>query len=165
MADDDPVTSGEAAAVLALASFEETYRACYGRLTRVAHLILGSNEVAEEIVQDAFVALYPRFASVQSPEAYLRRTVVNGCRAWIRRKQTGYRLARPEVAITARAPELDETWAALDRLTPGQRTAVVLRYYGDLSLAEIAELTGTRVGTVKSQLHRALAQLKEVLAP
>jgi RNA polymerase sigma-70 factor (sigma-E family) len=165
MADDDPVTSGEAAAVLALASFEETYRACYRRLTRVAHLILGSNEVAEEIVQDAFVALYPRFASVQSPEAYLRRTVVNGCRAWIRRKQTGYRLARPEVAITARAPELDETWAALDRLTPGQRTAVVLRYYGDLSLAEIAELTGTRVGTVKSQLHRALAQLKEVLAP
>jgi RNA polymerase sigma factor (sigma-70 family) len=165
MADDDPVTTGEAAAVLAPASFEETYRACYRRLTRVAHLILGSNEVAEEIVQDAFVALYPRFAAVQSPEAYLRRTVVNGCRAWIRRKQTGYRLARPEVATTARAPELDETWAALDRLTPGQRTLVVLRYYGDLSLAEIAELTGTRLGTVKSQLHRALVQLKDVLAP
>jgi len=99
MADDDPATTGDAAAVLAPASFEETYR------------------------------------------------------------------ARPEVAATARAPELDETWAALDRLTPGQRTAVVLRFYGDLPLAEIAELTGTRLGTVKSQLHRALAELKDVLAP
>jgi hypothetical protein len=53
MADDDPATTGEAAAVLVPASFEETYRACYRCLTRVAHLILGSNEVAEEIVQDA----------------------------------------------------------------------------------------------------------------
>jgi RNA polymerase sigma factor (sigma-70 family) len=143
MADDDPVTTGEAAAALAPASFEDTYRSCYRRLTRVAHLILGSNEVAEEIVQDAFVALYPRFAAVQSPEAYLHRTVVNGCRAWLRRGRPGVRLARPEVAATARAPELDETWAALDRLTPGQRTLVVLRYYGDLPLAEIAELTAS----------------------
>ena len=63
------------------------------------------------------------------------------------------------------AAELDETRAALDRLSPSQRTAVVLRFYGDLPLAEIAELTGSRLGTVKSQLHRAPAQLKDVLAP
>jgi DNA-directed RNA polymerase specialized sigma24 family protein len=71
-------------------------------------------------------------AAVQSPDAYLYRTVVNGCRAWIRRKQTGARLARPEATPPARAPELDETRAALDRLSPSQRTAVVLRFYGDL---------------------------------
>jgi DNA-directed RNA polymerase specialized sigma24 family protein len=71
----------------------------------------------------------------------------------------------PVRSYAAGPPELDETRAALDRLSPSQRTAVVLRFYGDLPLAEIAELTGNRLGTVKSQLHRALAQLKDVLAP
>jgi hypothetical protein len=67
-------------AVPAPASYEETYRSCYARLTRVAYLIIGSNEAAEEVVQDAFVALYPRFQRVRSPEAYLYRSVVNGSR-------------------------------------------------------------------------------------
>jgi RNA polymerase sigma factor (sigma-70 family) len=162
--DDDAMTANrEAGAVLSPPSFEETYRACYGQLTRVAHLITGSNEVAEEVVQDAFVALYPRYATVERPDGYLYRSVVNGCRTWIRRKQTGLRVVRPERAGVTAAPELDETWTALAGLSPHQRTVVVLRFYADLPLAEIGELMGCRTGTVKSQLHRALGQLKDVI--
>ena len=145
-------------------SFEATYRACYAQLTRVAHLITGSNEVAEEVVQDAFVALYPRFASIERPDGYLYRSVVNGCRTWIRRKQTAVRVLHPEPVRPADAPELDETWAALAGLSERQRAVVVLRYYADLPLAEIAALMGCRTGTVKSQLHRALDQLKDVIS-
>ncbi len=128
----------------------------------MAHLIVGSNEVAEEIVQDAFVAVYPRYGSVQTltlpaPHGGERLPGLDPSQA------DRWPAARADAA--GPAPELDETWAALDRLSPSQRTTVVLRFYGDLSLAEIAELTGSRLGTVKSQLHRALAQLKDVLAP
>ncbi|HET6949372.1 MAG TPA: sigma-70 family RNA polymerase sigma factor [Acidimicrobiales bacterium] len=154
---------GEVAKLRSPASFEDTYRASYGRLTRVAHLITGSNEVAEEVVQDAFVALYPRFDAVDNPDGYLYRSVVNGCRGLTRRRRTGLRLARQEPVPVADAPEVDETWAALGRLSPRHRAVVVLRFYADLPLAEIGELTGCRTATVKSQLHRALARLKEVL--
>lgn len=152
------------AADVASPSFEDTYRACYPQLTRVAHMITGSNEVAEEVVQDAFVALYPRFATVERPDGYLYRSVVNGCRTWIRRKQTAVRVLRPEPARPADAPEIDETWAALGRLSDRRRAVVVLRYYADLPLAEIAALLCCRTGTVKSQLHRALDQLKDVIS-
>jgi RNA polymerase sigma factor (sigma-70 family) len=60
--------------------------------------------------------------------------------------------------------EIDETWAVLAALAPRRRAVVVLRFYADLSLAEIAEVTGWTTGTVKSTLHRALADPKEVIA-
>lgn len=150
-------------AVPAPASYEETYRSCYARLTRVAYLIIGSNEAAEEVVQDAFVALYPRFQRVRSPEAYLYRSVVNGSRAWLRRRRIARRVGHAPVATEVAAPELDETREALDKLPPGRRAVVVLRFYADLSLAEIAEALGCGTGTVKSQLHRGLAQLRMVV--
>jgi RNA polymerase sigma factor (sigma-70 family) len=58
-------------------------------------------------------------------------------------------------------PELDETWGVLRRLPDRQRMAVVLRFYEDLSEAEIAELLGCRPGTVKSLIHRGLAKVKK----
>jgi RNA polymerase sigma factor (sigma-70 family) len=146
------------------ASFEATYRASYARLVRIAHLIMGSNDVAEEVVQDAFVALYPRFATVGDPDGYLYRSVVNGCRGRFRRKQVAPRLAAlREAARTVVQPEIDETWAALATLPPRRRAVVVLRFYADMPLAEIADVLGCRIGTVKSQLHRALAHLEDVI--
>jgi RNA polymerase sigma factor (sigma-70 family) len=162
--DDEAITAGgEVAAVLRPPSFEETYRASYRQLTQVAHLITGSNDVAEEVVQDAFVALYPRFATVDNPGGYLYRSVVNGCRTWMRRRDARVRLGRAEPLRVAKAPELDETWSALLGLSPRLRTVVVLRYYADLPLAQIGELVGCPTGTVKSQLHRALSQLRGVI--
>lgn len=146
-----------------VASYEQAYRACYGRLTRVAYLITGSNEAAEEVVQDAFVALYPRFTRVRSPEAYLYRSVVNGSRGWLRRRWMADRLGHRPVVTEVPAPELDETREALDQLPPGRRAVVVLRFYADLSLPEIAAALGCGTGTVKSQLHRGLAQLRKVI--
>ena len=163
--DDEAASGGDQAAapVLPVATFEETYRACYVRLTRVAHLLTGSNEVAEEVVQDAFVALYPRFGTVDNPGGYLYRSVVNGCRGWARRRAKADHLALAEPAKVAGAPELDETWAALAGLSARKRAIVVLRFYEDLPLAEIGEVLGCRTGTVKSQLHRALEQLGRVV--
>ena len=60
-------------------------------------------------------------------------------------------------------PELDETWRELRKLPPSQRAVIVLRFYEDMPLAEIAEQLGMPLGTVKSTLHRALSKLKETL--
>ena len=145
-------------------TFEDVYARSYRRMTRLAHLMTGSNGVAEEVVQDAFVALYRRFASVDDPEAYLYRSVANGCRARYRRKQVGDRLIRlREVRGAVDPPDVDETWAMLRRLSARRRAAVTLRYYADLPVAEIAEILGCRPATVRSLLHRGLADLKELL--
>lgn len=151
--------------VVAAATFEGVYRASYERMVRVAFLMTGANEVAEEVVQDAFVALFPRFESVVDPDGYLYRSVVNGCRSRHRRQAVAERLraARPPAAVIP--PEVDETWEALRMITPRRRSAIVLRYYADLPLADIARVLECSTGTVKSLLHRGLAQLKDVIEP
>jgi len=145
------------------ASYEDFYRANYARMVSVAHMLTGSNEAAEDVVQDAFVKLYPRFERVTDPAGYLYRSVVNGC--WSRRRRRQVVERYRHLTVPGRAPdtELDETWAALRHLQPRRRAAIVLRYYADLPLAEIARILECRPGTVKSMLHRALADLKEVL--
>jgi RNA polymerase sigma factor (sigma-70 family) len=147
----------------ARATFEDLYRTTYARMARVAYLITGSTDLAEEIVQDAFVALYPRFDTIDEPRGYLYRSVVNGCRARFRRKQVTDRLGRMRIVSEVEQPELDETRAALSRLSSQRRTVVILRYYADLRIDDIADLLGCRPGTVKSQLHRALAELKDLI--
>jgi DNA-directed RNA polymerase specialized sigma24 family protein len=144
-------------------AFEDVYRATYTRLLRAAHMMSGSNETAEEVVQDAFVQLYPRFATVRDPAGYLYRSVVHGCRARHRRRLVLDRLRPPLPPRDVGPPEIDETWAVLRGLSSRQRAVVVLRFYADLPLADIAQALDCPIGTVKSLLHRALAQLKEVL--
>jgi RNA polymerase sigma-70 factor (sigma-E family) len=151
-------------------SFEDVYRADYGRLVRAARRRTGSSQTAEEVVQDAFVALYPRFAQVErtgDPVRYVYRSVVNGCVSHHRRRGVAERLQHLVPPAEAHGPpqeiEIDETWLAIQRLPQRRRDVIVLRYYEDLSLADIAERLGCEVGTVKSMLHRALAQLREIL--
>ena len=113
----------------------------------------------------AFVGLYRRFGDVDDPSGYLYRSVVNGCGA--RRRHSGvvhralHLLASPD-EVTSR---IDETWSALRHLPPRRRAVVVLRFYADLPLKDIAGVLGCSTGTVKSTLHRALADLKEVVEP
>jgi RNA polymerase sigma-70 factor (sigma-E family) len=146
-------------------TFEDFYRRDYPRMVRVAHLLTGSNETAEDVVQDAFVQLYPRFGTVGDAGGYIYRSVVNGCWSRQRHRRVVERLRHLTAQPDAVTSEIDETWAALGRLSPRRRAVVVLRFYADLPLTDIAEILDCRLGTVKSMLHRALAELKEVIAP
>jgi len=142
-------------------TFEELFERERQPMVRLAYLITSSRAGAEELVHDAFVEVYQRWPQLDRPGAYLRTCVVNRA---IRQKKRGRRrvvdLRREETVEHG----YDHTFAALDGLVPRARAMVVLRYYAEMSQAEIAELLGVPVGTVKSGLHNALAELKKVLS-
>ena len=145
-------------------AFAGLYHEQFRPMVRLAYLLVGSTDDARDIVQDAFVGLHRRFDRVDEPVAYLRRSVVNGCRSHHRR------LARRRSAVIARGDDRVELGArelldALAALPHRQRAALVLRYDHDLSDAEIAALLGCRPGTVASLAHRGLARLREVITP
>lgn len=147
-------------------TFDELFVRERGPMVRVAYLICGSTAVAEEVVHDAFVTTYERWGRLDNPGGYLRRSVVNAALRSKARSQTGQRLAAVSVAArrdTAREP-FDHTLDAVRRLAPRARALIVLRYYDQLTTDEIADTLDIPAGTVKSGLHRALAELREVLA-
>ena len=142
-------------------SFEHTYAAERDRLVRLAHLLTGSVAVGEEIVQEAFISLRARWDVVDNPAAYARTAVVNLARSNQRRQRLERGHAERLRPASALPPELDETWRIIRRLPADQRAVIVLRFYEDLSLAQIAKELDRPLGTVKSLLHRALKRLKE----
>jgi RNA polymerase sigma factor (sigma-70 family) len=139
----------------------------YGRqrqsMVRLARLLTGSFEIAEELVQEAFVKLQLSPTVAENPDSYLRAVVTNLSWGYLRRRRLE-RAFRPHDRIVVPAPEIDETWAVVCRLPFRQRAVLALRYYEDLSEAEIADILGCRIGTVKSSHHRALATLKRQLS-
>ena len=132
-------------------------------MVRLAHVITGSNEVAEEIVQEAFVRLHARWAVVENPPAFLRTVVTNLCRTEVKRSRAERRRT-PRAVDSIGEPELDETWARVCALPFRQRAVLALRYYADLPEAEIARILKCRLGTVKSAHHRAIANLRKELS-
>lgn len=143
------------------ASAAELFAVSYPSLVRLAGLVTNSQAVAEEVVQDAFLQLHQRWASVANPEAYVRRAVVNGSRSALRRQAVARRhapaLARPE----GHSPAHDHVWDVIRRLPTRQRTALVLRFYADWPEGDIAGAMGCRPATVRSLVHRALQTLRE----
>ena len=140
----------------------ELYRQEYAPMVRLAHLITGSNEVAEDVVQDSFVKMYRSWDRAVQPGAYLRMIVVNGCRTWHRRRRMERdRMPRPQPEAVE--PESRELLDALAGLAVRQRAALVLRFYADLSEADVAEALGCRPGTAKSLVHRGLRELEKVI--
>jgi RNA polymerase sigma-70 factor (sigma-E family) len=144
-------------------SFDDVYRRESVAMVRLAVLLVGSHEQAEEIVQDAFAQLFERWDGIDRPGAYLRTCVVNGCRRAHRRRRLDGRAAGSVTGPLAADLGADHLADALAALPPRRRAAVVLRYYLDLPEAEIARALGVRPGTVKSLLHRGLAQLREAV--
>lgn len=142
--------------------FRAVYEADVGRLVRLAHLITGSNAAAEDLVHDVFLAAFDRWDRIDDPHGYLYRAVVNRSRSFLRRRRNEL-TRRPESTGVAVAPEVDEMWTALARISPRRRTALVLRYYADLPIDEIADLMNARPGTVRSLIHRGHESLREVL--
>ena len=130
---------------------------------RLATVLTGDRAVAEELVQEALLEVVQRWDDIDNPEGYLRTVVVNRCRNHQRRMGVGRRRTPPPPPLTVDGPELDGMWTALAGLQPRRRTALVLRYYEDLPIAEIARLLDCRPGTVSSLLHRGLADLRKVI--
>ena len=148
-------------------SFEDCYRDCHDALVRVAFLLTGSLEVAQDVVQDAFVRLHGKWLGVREPEAYLRRSVVNGCRSQQRRaaRERAHRERERPVAITHDGLDHGDLDDALAALPYRQRAALVLRFFDDLSEAQTADALGCRPGTVGSLVHRGIEQLRRTIEP
>jgi RNA polymerase sigma-70 factor (sigma-E family) len=161
--------SGAARGLSTPATAPTTFAECYAELrpemVRLASAITGSPDIAQDLVQDAFVRLHGAWARVHDPRAYLRRAVVNACHSHHRRRRVERRhaaLAGPESVGSLNANELSD---ALDALPYRQRAALVLRFYTDLSDVDIASTLGCRPGTVASLIHRGLEQLRRVIEP
>ena len=140
-------------------SFAVFYEAEVVGQVRSATLILGSRQAAQDIVHDVFVEVFQRWdGGIAEPEAYLQRAVVNRCRDALRRTRVARRyrsLFRPEDVPAIDAPLYD----ALATLPFKHRTAVVLRYYLDLTETEIAACLGCPAGSVGPWIRRGLDRL------
>jgi RNA polymerase sigma-70 factor (sigma-E family) len=141
-----------------------------GEALRLAYLLTGDASLAEDLVQDAFVRLAGRLLHLRDPggfHAYLRKTIVNLARSHFRRRAVERRFLERQSEPLATEPtelsERDRTRRALAALPLRQRTAVVLRYFEDLSEAQTADLMGCRPGAVKSLVSRAMSTLRITL--
>jgi RNA polymerase sigma factor (sigma-70 family) len=147
------------------AAFDAVYTGERERIVRLAYLLVRSEQLAEDLAQEAFVVLYERFPTVENPAGFLRTVVVRLALRWLRRHE----MERHRLTVvgggedtTTDGPEPpDETWAALGRLTPERRAVIVLRFYEDLDDAAIAEILGCGVNTVRTHARRALHTLRE----
>ena len=151
------------------AEFSDFMHGRWSQLVRLGYGLTGDRQLAEDLAQTAFAKAYASWGRVRradNPDAYLRRIVVNA-------NSTRFRKVRVDEVLTAVVPELmaaaenadrrgdrDALMTALMQLPYGQRAAVVLRYWLDLSETETAAILGCSVGNVKSQSSRALAKLR-----
>jgi len=154
------------------ADFADLYAAHHGEVLRLAYLLCGDVTRAEDAVADAFVKVWRRWEQgpVSSPRAYVRRAVVNEVNSRFRRlrleRRESLRRSGDDRGPRAHDDDLadaDQLLEALSQLPRRQRTAIVLRYYADLSEAETAAAMRCSVGTVKSSVSRGLARLRAIV--
>jgi RNA polymerase sigma-70 factor (ECF subfamily) len=154
-------------------AFARRSDAYLGQALGLAYYIVGDLHEAEDATQEAMARAWKSRRSLRAPEAFeawLDRIVVNTCREKLRRKRA---VTEVELPADGGEPEAadrfsalfarDAVGRALAALTVDQRTVVVLRYWRDLSLDQIAQRLGWPIGTVKSRLHYGLAALRERL--
>ena len=143
----------------------ELYRAHGADALRLAYVLTGSREAAEDITQDAFVRIGRRIFGLKDLDherAYLFRTVINLCRS--RGRKLGREraaLARVDAQGTHPGLELDETWSRLLALPQRQRAALFFRYYLDQSESSAAEALDCSTSALKSLVNRGLNALRE----
>jgi RNA polymerase sigma-70 factor (sigma-E family) len=151
------------------ATFAEMVGEELPRLQRIARLLVGAGDAADDLVAEAIARTLPKWRSgvVADPPAYLRRVVVNlANRRWRRRRlslrsdHSAIDWLQPASDHSGETVERDRTLRAIATLPARRRAVIVLRYYDDLSEARIAEVLGISVGTVKSTLSRAMEQLR-----
>jgi RNA polymerase sigma-70 factor (sigma-E family) len=152
---------------------EVLFRRHYAELLRLAVVMLGNREAAEDAVQEAFVALHRHWRSLRDPEAaeaYLRSAVLNRCRSWVRR-QVSQRAPRPLMLVPEHEKSAEDTTvgrdevgslvAAMRTLARRQREVLACRFVLELSVAETAQLLDMSTGSVKAHTHRGLQALQQ----
>jgi RNA polymerase sigma-70 factor (sigma-E family) len=154
-----PMTPADVPVEVSLSEpFETFYHREFTGLVRLAMVLVDDQEQAEEVVQDAFAALYSRYKAVSSPLPYVRASVLNGSRKALRRRVLARR--HPSEPSPDSEMEYNHVVDAVRRLPSRQRAVVVLRYELQLTDAEIAHTLKIPIGTAKSTLHRAIARLR-----
>lgn len=151
--------------------FREFVTARSHALLRTAYLLAGDWASAEDLLQTSLTKTYlawKRLGGIEAVEAYARRVLVNTATSWWRRRWHGERPTeelpeRPGPDRTEQHAERDALWRHVRSLPARQRAVLVLRFYEDLSEAQIAELLDISTGTVKSQTARALKTLRKRL--
>lgn len=150
-------------------AFREFVVSRWNALARTAYLLTGDHGRAEDLVQDALERAHRHWGRMErqdAPEVYVRRVMVNQAISWSRRRRF---LELPLLA--SHAPPVDPygdhdlrdaLWTAMATLPPRMRAVLVLRFYEDLTEAEIAAALGCSIGSVKSQSSRGLARLRQV---
>jgi RNA polymerase sigma-70 factor (sigma-E family) len=162
----------------AATEFDDFVRARHGALLRFAYLLTGDSHLAADLVQDALERTGMRWRSLDrqdDPEGYVRRSILNAYLNHRRRRRRERLVADPpECAGPSALPECvgpsamardDTLWRLLAELPPQQRAVLVLRFYEDLTEAEVARVLDCAIGTVKSNSSRALAKLRDALRP
>ena len=168
------LATAQEATIDADTALEQLYAVHYAGLVRLAVLLLRDQPLAEDVVQDSFIAMHRRWDRIDPGRApaYLRQTVVNRSRSALRHRGVvarhrpdplpdGLAADAPVLVAERRAAVLD----ALAELPTRQREVLVLRYYLDLSEADIAATLGISRGAVKSHASRGAATLRERLSP
>ncbi len=152
--------------------FTDLYAAHHRDLVRLAYLLTGDADQAQDVVADVFATVLRRWGRerIENPGAYLRRAVVNRSNSKLRRRYLARRIAGTadgsDRGVRLHAEDVadrDALFQAMARLPEGQRAIVVMRFYEELSVAETADLLGVSEGTVKSQTSRAVARLGTIL--
>ena len=142
--------------------FESLYAATHSDMVRLAYLLTGSLAQAEEVTQDSFVRLYEQWAEVANHPAYLRASVVNGCRSWHRSRFAAIRresrLARPD----GHHDRPDEIIDALAKLPRRRREVIVLRFYQGSHWQTSPACSGSRKDR-NSTLYHGLNELREAI--
>lgn len=164
---------GEQRAERAGADIAGLYAAHRMRLVRLAVLLVDDVQTAEDIVQDAFAGFVSRRTALTDPDkalGYLRTSVVNNARSALRRRKTSRAYVPPRALPpddpdrrVLLAEEHRQVFDALETLASRQREVLVLRYWSELSEAEIAQTLGISRGAVKSTASRALDALEKVM--
>lgn len=152
-------------------AFDDFFRAEYPRLVTLGTALTGDRDIARDMAQESLLRAYrswPRVSAFDRPGAWCRRVLVNLAADRGRRVGREQRaLARVDRGSTAPAPEFGESerfWKAVRALPARQRDVVALHYIDDLSVADIAELLGIAVGTVKAAMHSGRQSLARALS-
>ncbi len=148
--------------------FERFYGREYRSVLGLAYVLTGNPSLAEELVQEAFLAAFRQWDRIQNPEGWVRSVVSNHARSWFRRRYAEMRAftrlgSRPDAGIAEMPAETAHFWEEVCRLPRRQAQSIALVYLEDLSIRDVAQILGCTESTTRVHLTRGRRSLAEAL--